>query len=58
MQSHHHQGLSLLPPSDLTEHRKLNKAAESQTEENMLFLSRNFIDSIYHYFFKNFLNVG
>ena len=34
MQSLYHQELSLLPQSDLTEHIKLNNAAESQTEEN------------------------
>ena len=35
MQSYHHQGLLLLPQSDLLEHMKLNIAAENQTEENI-----------------------
>ena len=34
-QSYQHQELSSLPQSDLTEHMKLNNAAESQTEENI-----------------------
>ena len=34
-QSYHHQGLSLLLQSDLTEHTKLNNATESRTEGNM-----------------------
>ena len=41
MQSYYHEELSLLPQSDLTEHMKLNNAAECQTEGNMLLLSRN-----------------
>ena len=35
MQSYHHEELSLLPQSDLTEQMKLNNAAESQTEGNI-----------------------
>ena len=35
MQSYHHQELSFLPESELTEHMKLNNAAESQTEGNI-----------------------
>ena len=35
MQSYHHQELLLLSQSCLTEHMKLNNAAESQTEENI-----------------------
>ena len=35
MQRYHHQELSLLPQSDLTENTKLNNAAESQTEGNI-----------------------
>ena len=35
MQSYHHRELSLLPQLDLTEHTKLNNAAESQTKRNI-----------------------
>ena len=41
IQSYHHQELSLFSQSDLLEHIKFNYAAKSQTERNMLFLSRN-----------------
>ena len=34
-QSYHHQELSLLTQSDLTEHTKLNNVAESQSEWNI-----------------------
>ena len=53
MQSYYHQELSLLPQSDLKEHMKLNNA-ESQTK---CFIKK-FIDSIIHYFFNDFINVG
>ena len=58
MQSYHHQELSLLPQSDLTEHMKLNNVAESQTEIYNVAFIKKFIDSVIHYFFNYFINVG
>ena len=47
MQSYHHQELSLLPQSDLTEHMKLNNAAESQLKRIYVFIKK-IIDSVVH----------
>ena len=51
MQSYHHQELSLLLPSDLLEHVKLNGIY------NVLFIEK-FADPIIQCFFNDFVNVG
>ena len=52
-QSYQHQELSSLPQSDLTEHMKLNNAAESQTEENICC----FYQEIYRFYYTLFFQL-
>ena len=52
MQSYHHLELSLLPQTDLTEHAKLNNAAESQTKGNTCCFYKEIYRFYYTLFFE------
>ena len=54
MQSYHHQELSLLLPTDLLEHMKVNSAAKTQTEGCICCFCQEICRSYYKLFFQWF----